>query len=35
MADFEDDRNELNISVKYVILGIPPKLDDISLAFKP
>ena len=35
MADFEDDRNELNISVKYVILGIPPKLDDIRLAFKP
>ena len=33
-ATFEDDRNEMNIRVKYVILGSPPKFDDIRLAFK-
>ena len=34
-VDFEPDRNELNCSVSYLILGISPKFDDISVAFKP
>jgi phage baseplate assembly protein W len=32
---FEEDRNELNCQINYLILGIPPKFDDISIAFKP
>ena len=34
-ALWTEDRNQLDVSIRYVILGIPPKLDDISLAFKP
>ena len=34
-VDFEPDRNELNCSVRYLILGLSPKFDDISVAFKP
>ena len=34
-VDFEPDRNELNCSVNYLILGISPKFDDISVVFKP
>tara|TARA_B100001093_G_scaffold35447_1_gene30496 strand:- start:11935 stop:12324 length:390 start_codon:yes stop_codon:yes gene_type:complete len=34
-ADWEEDRNELNVSVSYIILGLTPKIDDISIAFKP
>ena len=34
-VDFEPDRNELNCSVSYLILGMSPKFDDISVAFKP
>ena len=32
---FEEDRNELNCQINYLKLGIPPKFDDISIAFKP
>ena len=32
---FEEDRNELNCKIQYLILGISPKFDDISIAFKP
>ena len=34
-VDFEPDRNELNCSVSYLILGLSPKFDDISVVFKP
>ena len=34
-VDFEPDRNELNCSVSYLILGLAPKFDDISVVFKP
>ena len=34
-VDFEPDRNELNCSVSYLILGMAPKFDDISVVFKP
>ena len=34
-VEFEPDRNELNCSVSYLILGMSPKFDDISVAFKP
>ena len=34
-VQFEDDRNELNCKIQYLILGISPKFDDISIAFKP
>ena len=34
-VDFEPDRNELNCKIQYLILGISPKFDDISIAFKP
>ena len=32
---FEEDRNEMNCKIQYLILGISPKFDDISIAFKP
>ena len=31
----EEDRNELNCKIQYLILGISPKFDDITIAFKP
>ena len=34
-VNFEPDRNELNCSVSYLILGLAPKFDDISVVFKP
>ena len=34
-VDFEEDRNELNCQVNYLILGINPKFDDVSVIFKP
>ena len=34
-VDFEPDRNKLNCSVSYLILGLSPKFDDISVVFKP
>ena len=32
---FTEDRNQLDVSIAYVILGIPPKFDNIDIAFKP
>ena len=32
---WEEDRNQLDISIRYVIIGIPPKVDSIELALKP
>ena len=34
-ADWEENRNELNVSVSYLILGLSPKIDDVSIALKP
>ena len=34
-VDFQEDRNELNCKINYLILGIPSKFDDVSIAFKP
>ena len=34
-VDFTEDQNELNCSVSYLILGINPKFDDVSVIFKP
>ena len=34
-VQFEENRNELNCKINYLILGISPKFDDISIAFKP
>ena len=34
-VDFVENRNELNCKIQYLILGISPKFDDISIAFKP
>ena len=34
-VDFQEDRNELNCKINYLILGIPTKFDDVSIAFKP
>ena len=30
-----EDRNQLDVSIRYVILGIPPKVDSMELALKP
>ena len=35
VVQFEEDRNELNCKIQYLILGISPKFDDISIASKP
>ena len=35
VVQFEEDRNELNCKIQYLILGISPKFDDITIAFKP
>ena len=32
---FEEDRNEMNCKIQYLILGLSPKFDDISIVFKP
>ena len=34
-VQFEESRNELNCQIQYLILGISPKFDDVSIAFKP
>ena len=34
-VQFEEDRNEMNCKIQYLILGISPKFDDITIAFKP
>ena len=34
-VQFEENRNELNCKIQYLILGISPKFDDITIAFKP
>ena len=34
-VDFEEDQNELQVEITYLILGIKPKFDDISVSFKP
>ena len=34
-VQFEENRNELNCKIQYLILGISPKFDDLSIAFKP
>ena len=34
-VQFEENRNELNCKIQYLILGISPKFDDISVVFKP
>ena len=35
VVQFEEDRNELNCKIQYLILGLSPKFDDITIAFKP
>jgi len=30
-----EDRNQLDVSVAYVIMGLPPTFDSIEIAFKP
>ena len=34
-VDFEPDQNELSCQINYLILGIQPKFDDVSVIFKP
>ena len=34
-VQFEENRNELNCKIQYLLLGISPKFDDITIAFKP
>ena len=34
-ALWTEDRNQLDVSIRYVILGIPPKVDSMELALKP
>ena len=34
-VQFEEDRNEMNCKIQYLILGLSPKFDDISIVFKP
>ena len=34
-AKWTEDRNQLDVSIRYVILGIPPKVDSMELALKP
>ena len=33
-ALWTEDRNQLDVSIRYVILGLPPKVDSIELALK-
>ena len=30
-----EDRNHLDVSIAYVIMGLPPRFDSIEIAFKP
>ena len=34
-ALWTEDRNQLDVSIRYVILGIPPTVDSLELALKP
>ena len=34
-AKWTEYRNQLDVSIRYVILGIPPKVDSMELALKP
>ena len=34
-VDFEEDQNDLQVEITYLILGIKPKFDDVSVIFKP
>ena len=34
-ALWTEDRNQLDVSIRYVILGIPPEVDSMELALKP
>ena len=35
LTKFTEDRNQLDVSIAYVIIGVPPKFDNIDIAFKP
>lgn len=34
-VDFEEDQNDLQVEINYLILGIKPKFDNVSVIFKP
>ena len=34
-VDFEEDQNDLKVGINYLILGIKPKFDNVSVIFKP
>ena len=34
-VDFEEDQNDLQVEITYLILGIKPKFDNLSVFFKP
>ena len=34
-VNFEEDRNELGVTIEYLILGIRPTFDDVTVIFKP
>ena len=34
-VDFEEDQNDLQVEITYLILGIKPKFDNVSVIFKP
>ena len=34
LVKWTEDRNNLDVSIRYVILGIPPKVDSVELALK-
>ena len=35
ITDFEPDNNSLDVSISYFIMGIPNRIDNLELAFKP
>ena len=34
-VDFEEDQNDLQVEITYLILGIKPKFDNVRVIFKP
>jgi len=34
-TEWEENRNQLDVSIEYVILGIPPIQDSVDIALKP
>ena len=34
-VDFEEDQNDLQVEITYLILGIKPKFDNVIVIFKP